>query len=305
MNPGIAYAALAYTAWGMFPLYFQQVAAIPAFEVVLQRTVWSLVFMLCLLTVLKRWSWLSTTWRNPKALRLFALSALLLSSNWTLYVWAVHHHHVMDASLGYFITPLVSVVLGLVVLKERPRRVQWLAIGLAAAGVVWLTVQAGHPPWIALALAASFGMYGLLRKVAPLGALEGLTLETMLLTPIALLLMAWLHAQGQNSVAGSDIATKAWLLLSGPLTAIPLLLFAAGARRIQMATLGLLQYIAPTLQFLLGVWVFHEAVQASRLIGFAFIWAALLIYSLEGWRYGRRVAQAATASDAAAGMRTR
>jgi chloramphenicol-sensitive protein RarD len=211
----------------------------------------------------------------------------------------------MDASLGYFITPLVSVVLGLVVLKERPRRVQWLAIGLAAAGVVWLTVQAGHPPWIALALAASFGMYGLLRKVAPLGALEGLTLETMLLTPIALLLMAWLHAQGQNSVAGSDIATKAWLLLSGPLTAIPLLLFAAGARRIQMATLGLLQYIAPTLQFLLGVWVFHEAVQASRLIGFAFIWAALLIYSLEGWRYGRRVAQAATASDAAAGMRTR
>lgn len=295
MNPGIAYAALAYTAWGMFPLYFKQVEAISAFEVVLHRTVWSLVFMLCVLTALRRWSWLPTTWRNPRVLGASALSALLLSCNWTLYVWAVHHHHVMDASLGYFITPLVSVVLGLAVLKERPRRVQWLAIALAAAGVIWLTVQAGHPPWIALTLAASFGMYGLLRKIAPLGALEGLTLETMLLTPIALLLMAWMYAQGQSSVPGSDITTKAWLLLSGPLTAIPLLLFAAGARRIQMATLGLLQYIAPTLQFLLGLWVFHEAVQASRLIGFTFIWAALLIYSLEGWWFSRRPAQAVTA----------
>lgn len=288
MNPGIAYAALAYSAWGLFPLYFRQVAAISSFEVVLHRTVWSLVFMLGVLTLLKRWAWFLDTLRRPEVLGAFGLSALLLSCNWTLYVWAVQSRHVMDASLGYFVTPLVSVLLGLVVLKERPRRIQWLAISLAAAGVAWLTVQAGHPPWIALALAASFGLYGLLRKIAPLGALEGLTLETMLLTPIALLCMVWLAWRGQSSVAQADLSTTAWLLLAGPLTAIPLLLFAAGARRISLATLGVLQYIAPTLQFFLGLWVFHETVQPSRLIGFVFIWIALLIYSFEGWWFSRQ-----------------
>lgn len=293
MNPGIWYAALAYTAWGLFPLYFRQLATVAPFEVVLHRTVWSLVFMLAVLAVLKRWSWLWASLRQPKVLGTYGLSALLLTCNWLVFVWAVQNQHVMDASLGYFINPLVSVLLGLVVLKERPRLVQWLAIGLAAAGVLWLTVQAGHPPWIALTLASSFGLYGLLRKIGSLGALEGLTLETLMLTPIALLFMAWLYWQGQSSLAQADASTIAWLLLVGPMTAIPLLLFAAGARRIRMATLGLLQYIAPSLQFFLGLWVFHETVQSMRLVGFIFIWIALLVYSLEGWWFSRRPVQVA------------
>jgi chloramphenicol-sensitive protein RarD len=297
MNPGLAYAALAYVCWGLFPLYFTQVKAVPALEVVLHRTVWSLVFVLVVLAVLKRWSWLPATLRNPRVMGAFALSALLLSCNWLVYVWAVQNHHVVDASLGYFINPLVNVLLGYLVLKERPRPVQWAALGLAAAGVAWLAFQAGHVPWISLTLAISFGIYGLLRKLATLGALEGLALETMLLAPLgaaALLVWAW---QGHSSFTPEQPSNMAWLLAAGPLTAIPLLLFGAGARRIPLATLGVLQYISPSLQFCLGLWVFREAFDPARLIGFVLIWAALLAYSAEGFWNNRRVAlQAATAS---------
>ena len=295
MNPGIWYAALAFSAWGIAPLYFRQIAAISSLEVMLHRTVWSLVFVLIVLAVLKRWSWLGSALRNPRLLRTTCVSALLLSCNWLVYVWAVNNHHVVDSALGYFINPLVNVLLGFVVLKERPRRAQWVALSLAAAGVIWLTVQAGHLPWIALTLAASFGVYGLMRKVATLGALEGLALETLLLTPLALLALSWLAWTGQGSFDRIDPSMLGWLLLSGPFTAIPLLLFAAAARRIRLATLGVLQYIGPSLQFGLGVSVFHEAVQLSRLVGFVFIWIALLVYSLEGWRFSRRPIQAASA----------
>jgi len=295
MNPGIWYAALAFSAWGIAPLYFRQVAEISAIEVMLHRTVWSLVFVLIVLAVLKRWSWLSAALRSPKLLRASCVSALLLSCNWLVYVWAVNNHHVVDAALGYFINPLVNVLLGFVVLKERPRRAQWVALSLAAAGVVWLTVQAGHLPWIALTLATSFGIYGLMRKVATLGALEGLALETLLLTPFALLGLGWLAWTGTGSFDQIDAPMLGWLLLAGPFTAVPLLLFAAAARRIRLATLGVLQYIGPSLQFCLGLWVFHETVQASRLVGFVFIWIALLVYSLEGWRFSRRPIQAAIA----------
>ena len=217
---------------------------------------------------------------------------LLLSVIWLTYVWAVQNNHVVDASLGYFILPLVNVALGFVFLHERPRPGQWLAVAVAAAGVLWLAVQAGRVPWIALVLALSFGFYGLLRKVATLGALEGLALETMMLAPVAVAALAMWSSQGQGALVQGDTATVAWLLVAGPMTAVPLLLFAAGARLIPMATLGILQYISPSLQFALGIWLFHEPFEPARLVGFVLIWAALLVYSLEGW-WTRRSSAAA------------
>jgi len=289
MNTGIVYAALAYLSWGLFPLYFRQVADVPALEVVLHRTLWSLVFVLALLAVRRQWAWMREVLRQPRVLGAFALSALLLAANWLTYVWAVNNGHVVDASLGYFILPLVNVALGYVFLHERPRRGQWLAVAVAAAGVLWLTVQAGRLPWIALVLALTFGFYGLLRKVAVLGALEGFTLETVLLAPLTLAVLGAWAWQGQGALAQGDAATLGWLALAGPVTAVPLLLFAAGARRIPLATMGILQYISPSLQFALGVWLFHEAFDPARLTGFVLIWAALLVYTLEGWRSRRRV----------------
>jgi chloramphenicol-sensitive protein RarD len=295
MPTGFACAALAFVVWGLFPLYFRELASIAPLDIVLHRTVQLLVVMAILLAALRRHAWLAPALRSPRQLALFAFSALLLSGNWLLYVWAVNAHRVVDASLGYFINPLVNVLLGCAVLHERLRRGQWLAIGLAALGVAWLTVQAGQLPWIALVLAASFGLYGLLRKTAVLGSLEGLALEVLLLAPLAVPLLGWRIAQGAGGV-GADAATIGWLLLAGPLTALTLLLFAAGARRLPMTTLGLLQYISPTLQFALGVWLFHEPFDAARLVGFAFIWAALGLYAAEGWwRRGRGDAAAAIA----------
>lgn len=288
MNTGIVYAALAYLSWGLFPLYFRQVAGVPALEVVLHRTLWSLVFVLALLAARRQWAWMREVLRQPRVLGAFALSALLLAANWLTYVWAVNNGHVVDASLGYFILPLVNVALGYVFLHERPRPGQWLAVAVAAAGVLWLTVQAGRLPWIALVLALTFGFYGLLRKVAVLGALEGLTLETVLLAPLTLAVLGAWAWQGQGALAHGDAATLGWLALAGPVTAIPLLLFAAGARRIPLATMGILQYISPSLQFALGVWLFHERFDPARLAGFVLIWAALGVYTLEGWHARRR-----------------
>ena len=288
MNTGIVYAALAYLSWGLFPLYFRQVAAVPALEVVLHRTLWSLVFVLALLAVRRQWAWMRELLRQPRVLGAFALSALLLAANWLTYVWAVNNGHVVDASLGYFILPLVNVALGYVFLHERPRPGQWLAVAVAAAGVLWLTVLTGRLPWIALVLALSFGFYGLLRKVAVLGALEGLTLETILLAPVTLAVLGAWAWQGQGALVQGDATTLGWLVLAGPVTAIPLLWFAAGARRIPLATMGILQYISPSLQLALGVWLFHESFESSRLAGFVLIWAALLVYTLEGWWVRRR-----------------
>jgi chloramphenicol-sensitive protein RarD len=226
--------------------------------------------------------------RQPRLVAQFALSALLLSANWLLYVWAVNHGHVVEASLGYFVTPLVNVLLGTWVLKERPRRLQWLAVAIAACGVLWLTLTLGRPPWIALGLAGSFGSYGLMRKTAPLGALEGLAVETAVMAPVAIVALAWLAVPRGGVFAGMDGATVGWLLFAGPITAIPLLLFAAGARRITLATLGTLQYLSPTIQFLLGVTWFGEPLQGMRLVGFVLIWLALGVYSADGFLWLRR-----------------
>jgi chloramphenicol-sensitive protein RarD len=260
----------------------------PALEVVLHRSVWSLVFLLAVLAWQGRWEWLRELVRQPRRLGKFTLSALLLSGNWLVYVYAVQTGQVVEASLGYFINPLVSVMLGVLVLRERLRPVQWAAVALAAGGVCWLTWQTGRLPWIALVLAASFGLYGLMRKTASLGALEGLAIETLLLAPVVVPALAWWTWSHGGALAQGDLALDGWLLFSGPLTAVPLLLFAAGARRLPLSTVGLLQYLAPTIQLLLGVWAFHEPFGASRLVGFAFIWSALALISAEALREGQR-----------------
>jgi chloramphenicol-sensitive protein RarD len=252
------------------------------------RVVFALAFLLALVAARRHWSWLVELLRQPRVLLAFGASALLLSTNWVTYIWSVTNGHVVDASLGYFMTPLVSVALGYVFLGERLRRPQSAALALALLGVLWLTVQGGQLPWIALILASSFGIYGLLRKIATLGALEGLTLETLILAPLALIVLGVLAARGQAAFPTPDLALNLWLIALGPTTAVPLLLFAAGQRRLSMATMGVLQYVSPTLQFMLGLWVFHEPFSSQRLVGFVLIWTALLFYSLDGWRMSRR-----------------
>lgn len=276
------YAALAYAIWGLFPVYFKALQAIPSHEIVVHRVLWSLAFLLGVLAWRRQWAWIGKVVRQPRVVAGFAASALLLSANWFVYIWAVNNGQVLDASLGYFINPLVNVMLGFAFLHERLRPVQWAAVAIAACGVAWLTWQGGHPPWIALVLAASFGGYGLLRKTATLGPLEGLALETMVLAAPALAYLVFLSSTGQNHFSDATPSLQ-WLLAAvGPVTAIPLLLFAAGARRIPLSLLGLLQYIGPTMQLLLGVWLYGEPFGGARLAGFALIWAALAVYSLEG-----------------------
>ncbi|NOV25718.1 EamA family transporter RarD [Cupriavidus necator] len=282
MQLGILYALLAYIIWGLLPLYIKSLPHIAPVEILLHRMVWSLVFLGLILAWRRQWGWLGQVARDRRLLLSFAASAALLCANWFLYIWAVSANRVVDASLGYFINPLFSVLLGVVFLHERLRRVQWLAIAVAAAGVAWLTVAAGQLPWIALGLAASFGGYGLLRKTGALGALEGLSLETLLLFPLAAAALGWLFATGQDSFTHAAPGTQWLLLLAGPVTAVPLLFFAAGARRIPLSLLGLLQYTGPTLQLLLGVWLWHEPFPAQKQAGYALIWLSLALYAAEG-----------------------
>jgi chloramphenicol-sensitive protein RarD len=282
MRSGIVSAALAFLCWGLFPIYFHAIGEVPALQILAHRMLWSLGFLLIVLALRRQWKWLDQV-RQPRVFFSFVASAVLLSTNWLAYIWAVNNGHVIEASLGYFINPLVNIMFGFLLLKERMRPAQWGAIGLAALGVAWLTWQSGSVPWIALFLAASFGGYGLLRKTAALGALEGLSFETMVLFPIAAGYVIWLTLHGENIFLTTPSDSTRWLLIAaGPITAIPLLLFASGARQIPLSILGLLQYLSPTLQFLLGVLLFQEAFSADRLVGFVMIWAALALFAGEG-----------------------
>jgi chloramphenicol-sensitive protein RarD len=282
MNTGILSAALAFLCWGLFPLYFHAIDEVPPLQILAHRMVWSLLFLVIVLTVRRQWGWLAQA-RQPKVLLSFIASAFFLSANWGIYIWAVNSGHVIESSLGYFINPLVNITFGYVLLKERLRPAQWGAIALAAIGVAWLTWQAGTLPGIALLLACTFGIYGLLRKTAALGALEGLSFETMVLFPLALVYVAWLTLHGQNAFLNtSSDTTRLLLIAAGPITAIPLLLFASGARKIPLSVLGLLQYLSPTLQFFLGVWIFHEHFDSTKLVGFVLIWSALALFAAEG-----------------------
>ena len=282
MRAGILSAALAFLCWGLFPIYFHAIGDVPPLQILAHRMLWSLAFLLIVLAFRRQWKWLAQV-RQPRVFWSFVASAILLSANWLVYIWAVKNGHVIEASLGYFINPLVNIMLGYLLLKERMRTAQWGAIAIAALGVGWLTWQSGAVPWIALFLAASFGGYGLLRKTAALGALEGLSFETMVLFPLAAGYVIWLTVHGQNAFINTDAgSTRLLLAAAGPITAVPLLLFASAARKIPLSVLGLLQYMTPTLQFMLGVWIFHEAFTADRLVGFALIWLALALFAAEG-----------------------
>ena len=287
MNRGIAYASAAYLLWGVFPVYFKALQGVAPLEILGHRIVWSLMVCAVLLLLLRRLQWLADLRRQPRVLLWFAASSVLVAANWFVYIWAVSASRVVDASLGYFINPLVNVLIGAAFLHERLRSAQWVAVGVAAIGVSWLTWQAGAVPWIGLLLALSFGLYGLLRKTAALGAIEGLTLETVLLTPIAAAYLLWLVQTGQSGFVDGDAATRLLLAAAGPVTAVPLLLFAAGARRIPFSTLGLLQYLGPSLQLLIGVWLYHEPF-AERAPGYVLIWIALAVFSVEGIVQGWR-----------------
>jgi len=291
MKRGIWYAVAAYLLWGIFPIYIKWLQAVPPVEILAHRMVWSLVFVALLLTLQHHWKWLRTLAADPAILGRFVLTATTVSINWGVYIWAISSNRVVDASLGYFINPLVNVLLGALVLRERLRSVQWASVAIAASGVLWLTLQAGTLPWIGLTLAVSFGMYGLLRKTATLGALEGLTLETALLFPLAFGYLLWLGTHHQSAFVEGTTAMRWLLVAAGPVTAVPLLLFAAGARRIPLSLLGLLQYIGPTIQLLIGVFLYHEPFGGAKVIGYAMIWAALVLYTTETlWQNWRRPA---------------
>ena len=281
MNRGTLAAAGAYCFWGVLPLYWRLLGSVPALEILAHRVVWALLLVVALLAQQRRWHWLLRAGRSPRIMFTFCATAALLAANWLIYLWAVQAGQVVEASLGYFINPLLNVVLGVIVLHERLRRGQLLAVLLAAGGVLAFAWAHGAPPWIALSLALTFGAYGLLRKLAALGSLEGLALEMLLAAGPALAYLLWLQGSGTAAFGSATLAQDLLLAGCGLVTAVPLLLFASGARRVSLVTLGLLQYTAPTLQFLLGVFVFGETQSPQRLAAFGLIWLALLLYSAE------------------------
>ncbi len=289
-NPrrGYVLGLSAYLLWGLFPLYFKHLDSVPALEIVVHRVLWSALGAGLLLLVWRHPGWWRELRAQPGRLAALVLSGLLIASNWLLYVWAVNNQHMLEASLGYYINPLVNVLLGLLLLGERLRPLQWLAVALAAAGVAQQVWQLGSLPWVSLLLALTFGFYGLLRKRVAVAALPGLALETWLLLPLAL---AWLALHGDaasRQAAFWSSAPALWLALSGPVTLLPLLCFNAAARHLPYATLGFLQYVAPTLVLLLAVFHYGEPLAPARLLAFACIWAGLLVYSLDAWRALRR-----------------
>ena len=284
---GIAFGLAAYFLWGFLPVYFKLLGGVLPTEVVAHRILWSVLLLAALIAVTHRWVQLRAALTNPRALKILAASALLIGVNWLVYIWAIGARHVLETSLGYFLNPLVNVVMGVVLLKERLTRAQGVAVALAAIGVSVLAIGAASGLWISLALALSFATYGLLRKVAPVDSLEGLAIETILLAPAAALYLFWLSRNDGTSF-GTETQVSVLLALGGIVTAVPLLLFAAAARRLRYSTLGLLQYIAPTIQFLLAVLVYGEHLTTAHLICFALIWTGLAIYAVDGLRRAPR-----------------
>lgn len=273
----------AYLLWGFLPVYFKLLTEVLPTEVVAQRVLWSVLLLAGLTLGARRWPQLRAALANPQALTLLLASSLLIAVNWLIYIWAISADHVLETSLGYFLNPLVNVVMGVLLLKERLTRAQALAVALAAAGVAVLAIGAASGLWISLALALSFATYGLIRKVAPVESLEGLTIETMLLAPFAAAYLFWLSNQGELKF-GTEFDLSVLLASGGLITATPLLLFASAARLLRYSTLGLLQYIAPTIQFLLAVLAFGEPLTTAHLICFACIWSGLAIYAADGLR---------------------
>jgi chloramphenicol-sensitive protein RarD len=289
---GLAAAIFAFFVWGVFPLYWALLKHVPAFEIVAHRIVWCTVFVVAWLCWKHGLGWLGRALRQPRAAWMLMASSLLISFNWGLYIWGVNNGHVVETSLGYFINPLVNVVIGVLLLGERLRGPQWVAVGFAAAGVLWLSLQQDRPPWIALGLAGSFALYGLIRKKVAVESVPGLGVESVLLFLPAAGYLWWAEQGGGGAIFHGQWGTDALLIIGGLITALPLIAFAFGARRIPYSMLGLLQYIGPSLQFLIGLFVFGESFSAVQAVGFGLIWTALLIYALEGWQSQRRRALA-------------
>ena len=288
MNKGILAGIGAYILWGLFPIYWKLLEGVPAIEILVHRMVWSMLFVAVILTIQKDWHWLRGAVHNRRMMLTYTLAAILLSINWFTYIWAVNAGFVVEASLGYFINPLVNILLGVIFLGEKLRSGQVAAVILAVLGVVYLTVSYGSLPWISLILAFTFGMYGLIKKTAPLESMHGFSLETLVLFLPALGYLIYREATGVGAFVHEGTAVTLLLILAGPVTSIPLLLFGYSARRIPLSMLGFIQYIAPTIQFMLGVFVYAEPFPPARLVGFSIIWLALLIYSLESVSYNRK-----------------
>jgi chloramphenicol-sensitive protein RarD len=282
MTTGIWYAVLAYLFWGFVPIYWKRLDDVPALQLICHRIVWSSLLLLVPVRLAGGWPALRASMGSRRTLAVYSAAAVTLAMNWLVYVWAVNAGFIVQTALGYFINPLVSVLLGVVVLRETLRRGQWIAIALAAFGVLYLTVQAGGPPLVALWLALSFGAYGLLKKTAPLGAIHGLAIESALLFLPALLYLLYADGTGQGAFVRAGAATSLLMTAAGPVTTIPLLLFAAGVTRIPLSVMGMLQYMTPTIQFLIGIYVYDEPFSGAQLVGFSCVWAALAVFALEG-----------------------
>ena len=295
-STGALAAASAFFIWGIVPLYWKQMTAVSAPELIAHRIVWSLLFLLGVTAWQRNFAALRPGLATPRAFGRNLLAGVLLTLNWGVYVWAVNAGHVIETSLGYFLVPLLNVAVGAFGLHEKLRPAQWTAIGLAAAGVALLLVRVGHFPWIALSLAGTWTSYGLLKKKSALGPLAGLTVETLQLFPFAAAALLWWHFAGTGALGRVDARTQAFVLSAGVVTAIPLVLFAYGARRIRLTSLGLLQYIAPSVQFLIGLFVYHEAFDTARLQAFSLIWIGLVVYSADTFWVQRSFLQKAASA---------
>jgi len=294
---GFLLGVSAYGLWGLFPVYWTLLEPAGAVEILAHRICWSLLVMVGLTIALRRTPQLRGILRSPRLLALLTAASVVIGLNWGGFIWGVNNERVVEVSLGYFINPLVTVLLGVVVLGERLRPLQWAAIGIAALAVIGLTVDYGHPPWVAFLLAGSFGTYGLAKKKAGVEAVESLTFETLLLAPLALGYLVWLSVNGDANFGSHGISHALLLTSTGIVTAIPLICFGAAAIRVSMTTIGLLQYLAPTIQFALGLLVFHEEMTPVKWAGFALVWLALVIFTTEALRHrSRQLRMAAEAS---------
>lgn len=280
---GVLLAFVTYFIWGLFPIYWKWLQQVNALELLSHRIIWSFFFLFLFVQVSKNGREFRASLQKRQVIAVYSAAAVLIGLNWMIYVWAVNAGFIVETSLGYFINPLLSVALGVLFLRERLRPLQWLPVGLAALGVTYLTFAYGRPPWIALVLAFTFGIYGLVKKVAPLGSVYGLTLETGILLLPALLCLTVQEAAGQAAFLRAGLVINLLLVGAGIVTAIPLLMFASAAHRIPLSMIGLMQYLAPTLQFLLGVLVYKEPFSATQAVGFGIVWAALVIFWLENW----------------------
>jgi chloramphenicol-sensitive protein RarD len=285
---GVACASSAFLIWGISPIYWKVLHNIPALEIIMHRVIWSFLFLIILLVFQKQWHEFAAALKNRRTLLTLIPTTLFVGFNWFIYIWAVNNDHILQASLGYYINPLVNVFLGMVFLRERMRPLQTIALLLAGSGVLYLTFHYGEFPWIALSLAFAFGFYGLIRKTAAVGSLAGLSVEMFLLSFPALAYIIYLDIQGVGALFSISIKIDLFLMGAALLTAVPLLLFTLGARRLKLSTVGFLQYIAPTCMFFLGVFFYHEPLHKAQITTFAMIWAALCIYSADSVMYYRQ-----------------